>query len=202
MAQAYPLNAQTREKLGTAESRRLRRAGQVPGNVYGHKEGPLSITVAAEDVSLLVHDGHRVVDLQLEGGSQTTMFRDVQWDAFGNNILHFDLLRIDAEEMVTVQVPIEVRGIAPGVLAGGVLDQQLNEIEMEVKTLDMPDTIRVRVTELNIGDAIHVSDLDLPESAVVSLPGDTLIVQVNEPVVEVDDEEEVEGEEEPEAAAE
>jgi large subunit ribosomal protein L25 len=184
MAEAYPLEAQKREKLGTSESRRLRGRGLVPGNVYGHKEGSVAIAVPAEVISSLVHEGHKIVDLHLDGGTQTTVFREVQWDTFGQEILHFDLLRVDPNERIWVEVPVVLRGISPGVVAGGVLDLHTHTLPMEVRTLELPDEIRVRITDLNIGGAIRLNQLELPPSATVDLPPDTIIVQVLETIIQ------------------
>ncbi len=180
MSEAVRLTAEKREKLGSAESRRIRMRGQVPGNVYGHKEGAVSITVSGDELAPIIHEGHKVVDLQLDNKSQTTIFREVQWDTFGREILHFDLLRVDPEERRWSDVPIEFRGISPGVVAGGVLDQHLHSISMRVKTLELPDVLRVRITDLNIGDSILVKDLELPASAELDIEDDTVVVQVLE----------------------
>lgn len=180
MSEAVRLTAEKREKLGSAESRRIRMRGQIPGNVYGHKEGAVPITVSGEELAPIIHEGHKVVDLKLDDNSQITIFREVQWDTFGREILHFDLLRVDPDERRWSEVPIEFRGISPGVVAGGVLDQHLHSISMQVKTLELPDVIRVRITDLNIGDAILVKDLELPESAELDIDGDTVVVQVLE----------------------
>ncbi len=178
MSEAVRLTAEKREKLGSAESRRLRSGGQVPGNVYGHKEGAVAITVSNDELSPIIHEGHKVVDLHLGDNSQTTIFREVQWDTFGKEILHFDLLRVDPEERRWSEVPIEFRGISPGVVAGGVLDQHVHSLSMNVKTLELPDVIRVRITDLKIGDSILVKDLELPSSAELDIDPETVVVQV------------------------
>ncbi|WP_166829256.1 50S ribosomal protein L25 [Thalassoroseus pseudoceratinae] len=180
MSEAVRLTAEKREKLGTAESRRLRSRGQIPGNIYGHKEGAVAITVSGDQLSPIINEGHKVVDLELGNNTQTTIFREVQWDTFGREILHFDLLRVDPEERRWSEVPIEFRGIAPGVVAGGVLDQHLHSIAMRVKTLELPDVVRVRLTDLQIGDSVLVKDLELPSSAELDIDEDTVVVQILE----------------------
>ena len=151
--------------------------------MYGHKEGAVAITVSLDELSPIIHEGRKVVELQLGGHSQTTIFREVQFNTFGTEILHFDLLRVDPEERRVSEVPIEYRGISPGVVAGGILDQHLHSLQMEVKTLELPDSIRIRINDLKIGDAVRIKDLDLPPSATIDLPEDTVVVQVIEPTV-------------------
>lgn len=193
MATQTKLEAVLRTKKGTAESRRLRRAGSTPGVVYGHGERSVPIAVATDRLEAVIRDGQRVVDCEMDAKTETAMFREVQWDPFGVEILHFDLLRVDADERVEVEVPIVVRGAAPGVIAGGILDQPVYNLPVECSAVNIPDGIQVRVHTLEIGDAVHVGDLELPEGVTTDMPPDTVVVQVNE-VLETEEEEEAEGE--------
>lgn len=197
MAEISTFNAKTRERLGSRTCRKLRAEGRIPGNVYGHKEGSVAISVDGDTLTKAVFSGHRIVDVNLDGTVEKTMLREVQWNTFGTEILHFDLMRIDADQRVTVSVPVEVKGISPGVTSGGVLDLAFHAIEMEVLAVEIPDALVVRISDLQIGDAKVFSDLEIPPSAKVDIPDDTVIVQVNEPM-EVPDE--IEGEGEPGAA--
>lgn len=181
MAEISTFNAKTRTRLGSRTCRKLRAEGNIPGNIYGHKEDSVAISVDGETLTKAVNSGHKIVDVNLDGNLEKTILRDVQWNTFATEILHFDLMRIDANERVMVSVPVELKGMSPGVSSGGVLDQQVHEIEMEVLALEIPDSLVLRISDLKIGDAKHLSDLELPPSAQVELPPDTLIVQVNEP---------------------
>jgi large subunit ribosomal protein L25 len=128
------------------------------------------------------------VDVDLDGNMEITILRDVHWNTFATEILHFDLMRIDANERVAVTVPITIKGISPGVTSGGILEQSMHELEMEVLALEIPDELIVRISDMQLGDAKHISDLELPPSATVDLPPETLIVQISQPH-EVSDEE-------------
>lgn len=176
------LVAERRSKFGTAESRRLRRRGVIPGNVYGHQQDPVSIAVSEETLEKLVHGGARVVDLEIDGSAEKAMFREVQWDTFGVKIRHFDLLRVDPNERVTLDVGLELRGTAPGSLAGGVLEQQLRSLSVECLAYQIPETIVVRISHLEIGQTILVRDLELPDSVNVLTPEEAAIVHIGEPV--------------------
>ncbi len=192
MAETSTFNAQTRSRLGTRTCRKLRQEGQIPGNIYGHKEGSVAISVDGDTLTRAVHSGHKIVDVNLDGNVEKTILREVQWNTFATEILHFDLMRIDPNERVAVTVPVELRGISPGVTAGGVLEQPIHEVEMEVLALEIPDSLVLRISDMQLGDARHLSDLELPPSAQFDLPPDTVIAQVVEPraVPEAEEEEE------------
>ena len=182
MAEISTFNAKTRTRLGTRTCRKLRAEGNIPGNIYGHSIDSVSISVDGDTLTKAVNSGHKIVDVNLDGKVEKTILRDVHWNTFATEILHFDLMRIDANERVMVSVPVELKGISPGVTSGGVLDHQVHEIEMEVLALEIPDSLVLRISDLKLGEARHLSDLELPPSAKVDLPPDTLIVQVNEPM--------------------
>ncbi len=178
MANEPTLVTEKRTELGTAECRRLRKRGIVPGNVYGHNQDPVAISTSAESLNSIVLAGTRVVDFNLGGAVEKAMFREVQWDTFGTHIQHFDLVRIRADERVTVEVPIELRGMAPGTTAGGVLDQQLRSLTVECLAFEIPDSIAVRIGALEVGQAIHVSDVELPADINLHNPPEAVVVQV------------------------
>ncbi|HUG92671.1 MAG TPA: 50S ribosomal protein L25, partial [Planctomycetaceae bacterium] len=159
--------------------RRLRSRGIIPGNLYGHGLEAVAIAAPGDAVSALVMHGHRVVGLEFDGGSETAMFQEVQWDALGMRIQHFDLIRVDAQERVEVDVPIELKGTAPGAMSGaGMLEQPLHELTIECPAIQMPDSIIVRIGELQLGQAIHVRDLELPEGVTALTPPEQVVVQV------------------------
>ncbi len=178
MSTATKISAQKREKSGTANCNRLRLQGVVPANVYGHGQDPVSISVPAETARPLVMSGHKVVDLEIDGATEKALLRDVQWDTFSKHLIHMDFLRIDAEQRITVDVPIHLKGTAPGTVAGGILEQPLHSLHCECLAIEVPDEIAVRIGTLDVGQAIHVRDLaDLPPSLVIKNPADSVIVQ-------------------------
>ena len=191
MATETRLVVEKRVERGTAAARKLRRRGVVPGNVYGHEQGAVAISVSEDALRQVINAGTRVLDIELGGRTEKTMFREVQWDTFGRELQHFDLIRIDAEQRVTVEVPLELRGTAPGTLAGGVLEQALRTFTVECLAVEIPESIVVRVGHLDVGDAIHVREIELPDGAVVQNPADATVVHVVKPV---DEEEEAEEE--------
>jgi large subunit ribosomal protein L25 len=177
------LSVVKRKDLGSTACRRMRREGRIPGVVYGHQVDPVAVEVTREALAPLIKAGTRVVDLDIEGTTETVMFRDVQWDVFGSTVNHVDLLRIDRNERVEVEVPVVLKGTAAGVLAGGVLDHHLHSVTLECLAVQIPDGIPVKVADLKIGDVIHVSDLELPPNTKVMNEPETVVVQVKEVVV-------------------
>lgn len=175
------LTAQKRTGSGTANCRRLRNSGQVPGNVYGHTQDPVAVQTSHDEILGIVSKGHIAVDLEIEGQAEKAIFREVQWDTFGKQIIHFDLLRVDPEERVHIEVPIDVRGTAPGTLTGGILDVHLHSVHIDCLAYKIPSSITVRIGSLQVGDAIRVADLVLPEGLVVTNAADEIVVQVAAP---------------------
>jgi large subunit ribosomal protein L25 len=184
MSQLFTLNAARRTETGTTACRRLRRQGLIPANVYGHEIDPVSVKLSGDDLRPVISSGAHVVDLNIDGQIEKALIRDVQWDTFSTDVQHVDLLRVDPNERVHVLVPVHLKGTAPGALANGMLEHHLHSLNVECPAVEIPDEIGVRINQLQIGDAIHVSDLqDLPEHLTVLDPPDTVIVQITEAVV-------------------
>ena len=176
------LVAERRSKLGTSENRRLRAKGLVPGNIYGHKQDPISVTFAAKETAALVNSTHRVVDLEFEGKSETAILRETQWDVFRTQLLHVDFMRVDANERVKADVDVVVRGTSAGALAGGIFEQPLHALHVDCLAINIPEAIIVKVQALKIGEAIHVKELDIPEGVTVLNNPDAIVVRVIQPI--------------------
>ena len=187
MAETVALVAQSRQENGSQAARRLRRKGLVPAILYGHKEATIMLTLNLDEVTKALRHGARVVDLKTEGGKEEKAFiRELQWDHLGKSLLHVDFTRVSLDERITVTVRLELRGIAPGVNAGGVLDQPLHELEIECLAISIPESIRVNIAELQMGAVIYVKDLHLPEGITTTADPDAIVVHVTTPVAEVE----------------
>jgi large subunit ribosomal protein L25 len=186
MAESVVLVAQKREGRGSQKARRLRKQGQVPAVVYGHKEETVSVSLSNDELHAALRHGARVVDLQTDGKVQKALIREIQWDHLGHEILHVDFARVAADERITVPVPVELRGIAPGATGGGLLDQPLHTLMVECPAISVPESIRVNINELQIGAAIYVRDLHLPEGVKVITDPDAIVVQVSAPIAEAE----------------
>jgi len=196
MPEDTTLTASKRERLGTAECRRLRREGLVPGNLYGHGEAAISFKTDHDALYKIVHDGRVAIDLEMDGKTEKAVFKEVQWDTFGKQIIHVDLIRVDPNERVEVEVPVEVRGTAPGISEGGLLDTHMHTITVNCPVFKIPSSIVVRVGTLHLHDAIRIKDLQLEADVEPQADPDEVVVQVVEPRRAV--EPEAEGATEPE----
>lgn len=179
MSTEVKLAAEIRTERGTRACNRLRQSGLIPGNVYGHTDEPQLITVHADAFSPHVRAGIKVFDIELNGKADKTLLRELQFDPFGVEITHFDLLRVDPNERVTVTVPIVLKGVAPGSIgSGGVLEQPLHSLTVDCLAYQIPDSIPVRINTLQIGDAIHVREVELPPDVHVQNAADAVVVHV------------------------
>jgi large subunit ribosomal protein L25 len=178
MAEFMLLKAQPRDLFGTANARRLRKKGLLPAVVYGHKEAHLDVVLTRDDVEKVVKKGAHIVDLEAGGKTEKARFRELQWDSLGMELVHVDFMRVSKDERIVVPVRVEVRGLAPGIGEGGVLDQPIHVLQVECPALEIPEHIRVNVDKLKLGEAIHVKDLTLPAGVVAEADPDAVVVQV------------------------
>lgn len=193
------INVEKREALGSAACRRLRAEGKTPANLYGHGEENLNLSVDSAAIHGLVHSGAKVLALQ-GAVNDTALVSEVQWDAFGSDVIHVDLTRVSKTEKVDVTLPLEVHGEAPGVKAGGILTVAVHEVVVQCSAAAVPDSIHINVSKLEMEQALHGSDLELPEGAALVSPGPLdLVVQIASPAGASDDEDE--GSIEPEVIA-
>jgi large subunit ribosomal protein L25 len=178
MAETVLLKSQPREKFGTSASCKLRSQGLLPAVVYGHKEATLAILLPKDDVEKAVKRGVRIVDLEAGGKTETARFRELQWDHLGMELVHVDMMRVSKDERIVVQVRVDLRGTAPGVTAGGVLDQPMHTMNVECPALEIPEFIRVNIEKLQLGEVVHVKDLVLPAGVIAKNNPDAIVVQV------------------------
>jgi large subunit ribosomal protein L25 len=186
MAEMVQLTVQPRDGHGTIAARRLRKQGLIPAVIYGHKQATVAVALPRDEFEKAIRQGSRVLDLALQGNVERTLIQDVQWDHLGQDVLHADFRRVSKDERVQVEVRIHLRGTAPGVKAGGVLDQPLHVIEVECLVTEVPESIRVNVGELQIGGVLHVRDLVLPPGVTTTADPDAVVVQVTAPQAEAE----------------
>ncbi len=190
------LQVEARETRGKSSARRMRKDGKIPAVLYGHGEENVSLTVATEAIGTVVRHGSHVVELT-GAVKQSALIRDLQWNTWGTEILHVDFTRVSADERIEVTVSVELRGEAPGLKEGGVVEQPLHAIDIECLAIAVPEKIQVNVNHLQVDANITIADLVLPEGAKCLGNPDSVVVQCVVPV-EVSEEGEGEGEAEPE----
>jgi large subunit ribosomal protein L25 len=165
------LQAKKRERTGSRYSRRVREQGGLPAVVYGHGQGPVSITLDAKETLTLIRGGDRVYTLNIEGGeTETVLLRDLQFDYLGTNVVHCDLSRVDLDERVHVRVKVHLVGEAPGLKkARTSMLTPITELELECTVTNLPEEIEVDVSHMDVGDIIHAGEITLPKDTMVLL---------------------------------
>jgi large subunit ribosomal protein L25 len=188
MAETLQLKTEPRTGNGSRDSDRVRKAGRVPAVVYGHKEATLAVSVSRDELAAALRHHARTLDLVVGGKTETVLIQEVQHDHLGSGLVHIDFRRVSKDERVRTTVEIELRGNAPGATGGGVLDHVLHKIHVECPAVSIPESIRVRIDSLLLGQAIHVKELELPPGVKALDDPDLVVVQVKQqhvPVVEV-----------------
>lgn len=180
---ADTLNVTSRNETGSSRMRRLRHQGMVPAILYGHGEANVNLAVSADELFGVIKHGGKLLTLRGEV-ADSALLRAVQWDTFGKEILHVDLMRVSATELVDTRVTIELRGTAVGISEGGVIQFITHEIEIECPAAAIPEKIQVNVIDLHLGKAIHASEVPLPEGAKLVTNPEVVIAQCVAPKVE------------------
>jgi large subunit ribosomal protein L25 len=173
------LKATKREALGTRKVRPLREQGKIPAVVYGHGEAAVPLTLDEHEIELALMHGERLLELDVDGEKQNCLFKEVQYDTFGQEVLHVDLARVSLDERVEVSVPIELRGTPVGAEEGGVLQQLAAEVQIECLVTAIPEEIRVSVNDMKIDDVIYMRDLPLPDGVELLDEPDSIVCSVS-----------------------
>lgn len=183
------IKADKRNSTGKGVARKLRAAGRIPAILYGANVEPVSITISARDwVNVTRHMKRNVIfDMEIQEGDavdkRPVMVKEVQRDGLGTNIMHIDFFQVSMEQTVEVEVSIHLKGKAKGEVLGGIVDIHLRSIRVECLPNQIPEEILVDITELEIGDSIHVSDISLPGVKLVE-HGEIAILSIIPPTVE------------------
>lgn len=186
MSDVLTLAAEARDRAGKGASRAVRREGRVPAVIYGNREAALSIHVEEKLLTKMLHTGHfmnSVVEITVDGKTHRTLPRDVQFHPVSDRPIHVDFLRVSADSLITVNVPVrfENEAASPGLKRGGVLNVVRHEIEMKCPANAIPDDIVVDVTGFDVGDSIHISSVKLPEGVKPVIDRDFTIATIAAP---------------------
>jgi large subunit ribosomal protein L25 len=179
------LSATTRDGTGKGSARSLRAQGQVPAIIYGHGREPQPLAIDTRELEKLlskISAESTVIELSMDGKSARTLIREIQRHPFKRQILHVDFQELVAGEKVTVRIPIVLTGVPEGVrVDGGILDQVMRELEIEVDPANIPNHVEVDVNPLRIGDSVHVRDIALPEGVELVGEADSTVCVVSAP---------------------
>ena len=178
------LNCEKREITGTLRNRRLRQSGMTPAILYRRGES-INLSIPTRDINAVIRHGSQIVELK-GGCNESAMIKEVQWDPFGIDVLHVDLTRINASEVVQVTLQLELVGVAPGTRVGGMLKHVLHEVEVECKASDVPDKLELKINDLELNDSRTANDIRLPAGVTLVSDPDEIVVQCVEVVVKDD----------------
>ncbi|RUL87600.1 50S ribosomal protein L25 [Tautonia sociabilis] len=187
MAEAVTIQVEPRDPTknkgtGSRVARKLRAQGRVPAIIYGHKLPPVPISLAQDDVAMMLKKSVHLAQLSWDGATELAVVRDVQWDHLGKEIIHLDFLRVSSGETVEAEVALETHGEPVGLSLGGRLEQLVRSLKIKAKPTAIPKSITIEVGGLNVGDAILVRDLKgmLPEGVSTDADESIMLVHVVE----------------------
>jgi large subunit ribosomal protein L25 len=182
--ESVKLAVSKREILGSAEARRLRRRGIIPGVLYG-REQPVPIAVAERDLraALTTRAGtHAVLDVAVDGGStHSAILKEFQIGAIRGKLTHVDLQEVRLDQPIQSSVAVHLTGEPAGVKEGGVLSQVTNEVRVEALPLEMPEHLDVDVSEMHIGDSLRLTELSVPDGVTLLDDAETVLATVTLP---------------------
>ena len=184
MAHIIDIPATKRSETGTGRVNRFRKSGNIPAVLYGKKVETSNLTVDSKTFTKIINSSasdNILVNLKLDAGEQLALVQEVQHDHIKGGILHVDFHAIAMDEEIHAAVPVETIGEAAGAKMGGQLEILLHKLEVRCLPKDLTQKIVIDVSHLNIEDAVHVRELNLPEGVSVKLDGDVVVVILEEP---------------------
>ena len=205
------LQANVRKSVGNGPARALRRAGQTPAVLYGRNTEPVLLSVNTKDLELILKQGsfgQLILNLVIQNGKKVTraaMIKELQAHPVSGQLIHIDFYEVDMQRQINVMIPVVTTGNSVGVEEGGMLNIVRRELEVFCLPGDIPESIEIDISELGIGDSIHLEDIPLGENVEVDTDVNYTVVTVLSPMVEEEEEvaeEEEEGLEEGEEGAE
>jgi large subunit ribosomal protein L25 len=175
------LDVELRETTGTGGSRAARRAGKVPGVLYGGPRGPVPIAINANAFGKALYTGKllgHLVTLRYGEESQPVIAKDVQFHPVTDRPIHFDLYRVDEHQLIKINVPVHFRNheASPGLKRGGALNIARHEVELWVPADEIPEELVADLTGLEIGDAVRISNITLAKGAEPVIAGRDFII--------------------------
>ncbi|MCP4176505.1 MAG: 50S ribosomal protein L25 [bacterium] len=191
------LKVKNRSEVGTGCSRRLRRDGQVPAVLYGLDKTPQQFSVITKDLEIILKSDSQLIQLAPEKGKKiNALIKDIQYNYLKGETVHVDFQEIDMKEEISATVTIVPTGTAVGTAKGGIFNQLVYELEVSCLPTDLPETVTVDVSGMDIEDTLYVKDIVLPENVTAESEEDSVIFNMTQPKVKEDTEEEESAEEE------
>jgi len=193
------MSGSLRENVGKKDAKKMRNAGLIPSVVYGGKE-QLHIAIPEKDFKHLVFSPEiAFVKIAVDGKEFSAILQDIQYHPVSDNILHADFLELIEGKEIVMGVPVNTTGTAPGILAGGKLQTKIRKLKLKALPENMPESITIDISELNIGQGVKVKEIEVENAALLNAPNAVVVaVKVTRAAVSAgmeDEEEGAEGEE-------
>jgi large subunit ribosomal protein L25 len=182
------ISAEIRNDLGTANVRKIRKQGRVPGIVYGADKTPSPVTFDKLELARMLRNEHSIINVTIAGEEQQSVVKSVQVHPLTGDLLHIDFMRVVAGQELTITVPVNIIGTAVGIKSGGIFSVARHDVQISVLPRFMPDHIDIDCSALNIGDAIRIKDIKA-ENFILLDDEDEIVCQVVMPRKEEEKEE-------------
>ena len=178
------LEAEVRETGNKQASKLVRKNGKIPGVYYSKHDSPIHLAVPEKSINPLIFSAEtHLVSLKVDGKELDCVIKDVQFDPVTDKVVHFDLIGLTSGETFQLEIPVQLHGTPVGIKEGGIIQHLIHKLEIECLPKDIPQHINIDISELKIGDAIHVKDINI-ENITILNPEDSVIIQVTHPKVE------------------
>jgi large subunit ribosomal protein L25 len=182
MAKNTSIQAAPRARTGSGRLNQMRREGWLPSVIYGRGAENKNLKINAKSFTeLMAHSSSEniVVNLEIEGeGTRLAFLQAVQHDPISGNMLHADFLAIDSKTEITAHIPAHLHGEAPGVKAGGVIEQYIHAIEITCLPDDLPETIHIDISNMQLGDSLHLGDIAYPKGVRPTHAAEVVVVHI------------------------
>ena len=186
MESFFKLNLEPRTKTGNAATRSLRRNGKIPVNYYYGGEDNHNMSIDKKVLHKAIQTGQHVFELELDGNTIYVTVKEAQYHPVTEEIIHLDLLRVRRDVKMKFSIPLNLVGDSVGAVEGGIVSQSANLIDIECFPTDVPDSIDVDITNLELNGAVFASDIELPADTELLSPEDTTIAICAAPKAEAE----------------
>ena len=188
MASYYKLQIEDRLKIGSSSSRSMRRMGKIPINYYYKGESNKNLLIDQKELHRAIQSGQHVFEVSINNETVYVMIKDAQYNPVTEQIIHLDLMRVRRTEKMTFSLPLVFEGTAVGSVEGGIVTQVNSAIDIECFPTDVPESILVDISDLELNEVIMAKDLTLPDDVSLISPEDTTIATCNPPKAEIEPE--------------
>lgn len=178
---SVPLSVKQRSLIGSNACKKVRQSGHIPGVLYGEKKGSLHIQFSNEEFVMYQKQKDRILDLKMDDKNQEVIVQKIQYDSFGDEVIHVDFLRISSDKEITVPVEVIFKGTPKGVQFGGMTNFRLKKLQVTCLPNDVPSAIAIDISDLDVSEQFRVKDLPSAEKYKISNHPETMVVIVRPP---------------------